>query len=154
PAAHYLMGGIDVDTRGRSSLRNLWAVGEAASTGVHGANRLASNSLLEGLVFAARAAADIEATAIESDFHDGTEDLSYETGPIPSDLATLRRVMWDLVGLVRTGEGLERAVATIADLRPRVDQHLTGRAMVDVAGWIARAALLRRESRGGHFRAD
>ncbi len=160
PALHYAMGGIATDLAGRASVDGLWAVGEAARTGVHGANRLASNSLLEGLVFANRAAvalaqeAPAEAPPIGSTALDIGEDREVE-----SETVALRRAMRALmtrdVGLERSEASLLRAEHGLARLEAeaptsawRLRMHL------EVACRIARAALARRESRGGHRRID
>ena len=155
PAAHYYMGGIDADTNGRTSVPGLWAVGECSSTGVHGANRLASNSLLEGLVFGARVALDVGSRA-EPDHH-GVEvprdglDLPVVAGPVIDDL---RRVMWDRVGLIRTGDGLWQARNAIVEMESTLARTIAGRNAADLALLITMAALRRSESRGGHYRAD
>lgn len=155
PAAHYYMGGIDADTNGRTSVPGLWAVGECSSTGVHGANRLASNSLLEGLVFGARVALDVQARA---DFEfNGVEvpkeglDLPVLAGPVIEDL---RQVMWDRVGLIRTGDGLWEARTSIIDMEPVLSRTIAGRNAADLGLLVTMAALKRSESRGGHYRAD
>jgi L-aspartate oxidase len=134
PAAHYTMGGIVTDLHGRTELPGLYAAGECACTGVHGANRLASNSMLECLVFGRRAAL---ATVSEPML---SADLELPTPPVapPPVTAELRQAMWSDVGLVRDGPGLEALV----------------RAPHPVAALVARSALARAESRGGHFRAD
>ena len=155
PAAHYYMGGIDADIRGRTSVPGLWAVGECSSTGVHGANRLASNSLLEGLVFGARVAADVETGAVAQEGpvevpEDGLE-LPVLAGPVLEDL---RQVMWDRVGLIRTGDGLWEARNALMDMEPILDRTIAGRNTADLAMLITMAALKRSESRGGHYRAD
>ncbi|MFP4554626.1 MAG: L-aspartate oxidase, partial [Actinomycetota bacterium] len=156
PAAHYYMGGIDTDTSGRTSIPGLWAVGECASTGVHGANRLASNSLLEGLVFGARVAADVEA-------HAGTEvPLSVE---VPEDgielpvvagpaLEDLRQVMWDGVGLIRSVDGMHEARSALVELERVLSRTSTGRNAAALGSLIISAALKRTESRGSHYRTD
>jgi L-aspartate oxidase len=155
PAAHYYMGGIDADANGRTSVPGLWAVGECSSTGVHGANRLASNSLLEGLVFGARVSANVatglvepvgEAVAPKEAF-----DLPLVAGPA---LEELRRIMWDRVGLVRTGAGLWEARNHILDLDSVLRRTIAGRVAADLALMVILAALRRSESRGGHYRAD
>ncbi|HEU4321284.1 MAG TPA: L-aspartate oxidase [Acidimicrobiia bacterium] len=155
PAAHYYMGGIDADTRGRTSIPGLWAVGECASTGVHGANRLASNSLLEGLVFGARVAVDVDAqaTAPNGDIEVPKEglDLPVVAGPVIEDL---RQVMWDRVGLIRTGDGLWAARNAIIDMEPVLRRTIGGRNAAELALLIIMSALRRSESRGGHYRAD
>ena len=156
PAAHYYMGGIDADTRGRTSVPGLWAVGECASTGVHGANRLTSNSLLEGLVFGARVAADVAAHA-ESVDHPAVEvpgdglELPVVAGPAIEDL---RQVMWDAVGLLRTGEGMQEARGDLIDMEGVLSRTATGRNAAALGSLIITAALKRTESRGSHYRTD
>src|SRR5437764_38226 len=174
PAAHYIMGGVRTDLEGRTTLPGLYAAGEVACTGVHGANRLASNSLLEGLVFGARAG------------RTAAEDLS-DSGALPASLADefeeagateeesagatsradarragaaalavrkrVRRLMWERVGILRSRASLTRALSEFeqiarAPLRPAPRNFLT------VATLISRAALWREESRGGHYRVD
>lgn len=155
PAAHYFMGGIDADTNGRTSIEGLWAVGECASTGVHGANRLASNSLLEGLVFGARVAVDVDARkrAPGGEVHVPEESLELPVvaGPV---LQELRSIMWNRVGLVRTGSGLWEARNAILEIEPVLRRTLAGRNAADLALMMVMAALRRSESRGGHYRAD
>jgi L-aspartate oxidase len=133
PAAHYTMGGVVTDLDGRTELSGLYAAGECACTGVHGANRLASNSMLECLVFGRRAAL----AAAESDLPRGVDPPPQPTASSPVT-DELRDAMWRDAGLVRDGSGLEGLV----------------RSPHPVARLIARSALTRRESRGGHFRAD
>jgi L-aspartate oxidase len=155
PAAHYYMGGIDSDVNGRTSVPGLWAVGECSSTGAHGANRLASNSLLEGLVFGARVSADVannlvepigEAVAPKEAF-----DLPMVAGPALEDL---RQIMWDRVGLVRTGDGLWEARNNILEMESVLRRTISGRVAVELSLMVVLAALRRSESRGGHYRAD
>jgi L-aspartate oxidase len=169
PAAHYMMGGIDTDEWGRTSLPGLFAAGETACTGVHGANRLASNSLLEGLVFGARAGQAMQeaprAAPLKADrvlvANSSVQAVEAET--LEAD--GIRDLMWRSAGLFRTREGLARAVARLerAYVAARVEarDHASGdghvwrrRNLATVAVLIARAALRREESRGGHFRAD
>ncbi|CAN5387304.1 MAG: L-aspartate oxidase [Acidimicrobiia bacterium] len=156
PAAHYHMGGVVVDGAGRSSLPGLYACGEASVTGLHGANRLASNSLLEGLVFGVRVADAIRLAGLER-----VEVVEVPTAGVgltldddPEAVASLRRLMWDHAGVMRTEDGLRRAVAGIETLAPSVAVGVTGRNMITVARWVVRAALARRESRGAHHRLD
>lgn len=155
PAAHYFMGGIDSDTSGRTTVAGLWAVGECSSTGVHGANRLGSNSLLEGLVFGASVAADVATSGQGSDgavsVPQDALDLPVNPGPALEDL---RRVMWDRVGLVRTGDGLWEARNAILDLQSVLGRTIAGRNAAELGLMIVMAALRRSESRGGHYRAD
>ena len=127
PAAHYHMGGVDVDLDGRTSVTGLWAAGEVACTGVHGANRLASNSLLEGLVFGARVARSVgEALAHLRQARRRRPPCRWPS-PSPADDANeaaveaeIRGLMWDAVGLVRTGEGLREALARLEALEARL----------------------------------
>src|SRR5262245_30242954 len=179
PAAHYIMGGVDTDERGRTSLSALYAAGEVACTGVHGANRLASNSLLEGLVFGARAATAMQkapaAAALGSDRvvvdgswlfdHPGnaqpvgpTASPQSAEAPVSMTSDAVRDLMWRSAGLFRTREDLGRAVAALdAADAAAPDPTAEGwrhRNLVTVARLIARAARRREESRGGHFRAD
>jgi L-aspartate oxidase len=157
PAAHYHMGGIHVDGCGRSSLDGLWACGEVAATGAHGANRLASNSLLEAVVFAARIADDIQGLLPNhkvvawsgEDADDGLED-----GEGQSALMTrLRQVMSRHVGVVRDADGLSEALQTFAGLEAGARAPQLKNALI-AARMIAATALVRRESRGGHQRSD
>jgi L-aspartate oxidase len=159
PAAHYHMGGIATDLGGRSSLPGLWAVGETARTGVHGANRLASNSLLEGAVFGHRAALDIEASGMANGV--GIAALraagapGLEPDPQPDVIAALRDLMWARVGLIRHHTGLMSALEEIDRLGEKIEPGVSvGANMVAVARMITSAALLRTESRGGHYRTD
>ncbi|MBU1865210.1 MAG: L-aspartate oxidase [Actinobacteria bacterium] len=159
PAAHYHMGGIATDLGGRSSLPGLWAVGETARTGVHGANRLASNSLLEGAVFGHRAALDIEAAGMGNGVGiaalRAAEAPGLEPDPQPDVISELRDLMWARVGLIRHHTGLMSALEEIDRLGEKIEPGVSvGANMVAVARMIASAALLRTESRGGHYRTD
>jgi L-aspartate oxidase len=161
PAAHYHMGGVDVDLDGRTSLPGLWAAGEVACTGVHGANRLASNSLLEALVFGARVARSVAEAlphlrrpAATRAFRTSTR-AEPEAEPHAAVEAGIRRLMWEKAGLVRTGEGLRAAVEEIRALAESVPAGAgESRSLATVARLVATAALARPESRGAHFRAD
>lgn len=155
-AAHYHMGGVATDTEGRTSLRGLWACGEVAATGVHGANRLASNSLLEALVFGARVAEAIvcERSGPQTALVRQTTPKAWS--PQPAGLRqALRASMSAKVGVVRTETGLDEALEALSQLQA----NLTGGTselhnMVTVAGLVAQAARARRESRGSHSRGD
>jgi L-aspartate oxidase len=155
------MGGVAVDEHGRSSLPGLWAAGEVSSTGVHGANRLASNSLLEALVFGARVAVGVReaagAAVSPTRARLGVRRLPaprHGSGDAPV-VAELRDEMWRRAGLVRDATGLEEALRRIDGWRSN-SSELGGEAsnLLDVAMLVARAALARRESRGGHSRRD
>jgi L-aspartate oxidase len=158
PAAHYHMGGVLVDPSGRTSLDGLWACGEVACTGVHGANRLASNSLLEAVVFGGRVAEDVAGREAFAAAPRGPLPEALPTDDVVSDAAlvsTLRTLMWEKVGLLREERGLSSAVATIASLEDRLGETRSEAAnLVTVGGLVARAARSRRESRGSHFRLD
>ncbi|KDA06548.1 L-aspartate oxidase [Microbacterium sp. CH12i] len=159
PAAHYLMGGIITDLDGRTSIPGLFAVGEVARTGVHGANRLASNSLLEGAVFAARAAA-----AVTSPFesrkllHPRGEWHNLRDSKVPHDRSGLQQLMWDNVGLLRTEGGLVEALDSIRSwaaapapiATPRTRAEHEDASLLQLAEAMASAALARAESVGAH----
>ena len=163
PAAHYWMGGIRTDEYGRTSLRGLFAVGETACTGVHGANRLASNSLLESLVFAWRAADALTTAAFVTPPPAApqatTIPLAEERpqgasrSPARADIQTL---MWRLVGLERDADGLREALATLGTWAVDGDSvaDLENRNLLELARLVAIAALAREESRGAHDRTD
>jgi len=180
PAAHYIMGGVDTDEWARTSVPGLFAAGEVACTGVHGANRLASNSLLEGLVFGARAARAMidapQAAPLKADrVGAGSLELG-ASGPVaslesppasaqhlaPSTLrlapTEVRDLMWRRAGLFRTRDGLAEAVAALEQAQttssPTTAEGWRERNLLTVARLIARAALRREESRGGHYRED
>jgi L-aspartate oxidase len=169
PAAHYMCGGISTDLEGRTTIPGLWAIGECACTGLHGANRLASNSLLEGAVFAHRAA-----VATKNVEKPKPQDVpEWDVGSaVPSDEAVvvthnwdeLRRLMWNYVGIVRTTKRLERAARRIAVLQEEIQeyywQHLVTRDLLELrniataAELIVKCALSRKESRGLHYTLD
>ncbi|MFM8552634.1 MAG: L-aspartate oxidase [Nitrospiraceae bacterium] len=170
PSAHYMMGGVKTDTVGATSLPGLFAAGEVACSGVHGANRLASNSLLEGLVFGARAAKAAIASAARDPR--AAEALpshragEWAAGP-PVDIedadklrSSLRRVMWGKVGVVRTRDSLVSATGQLSRWERALDRPFTTRLalevknMVQVGRCIAEAALWRQNSVGAHYRAD
>ena len=157
PAAHYHMGGIDVDLDGRTSIPGLWATGEVACTGVHGANRLASNSLLEGLVFGARAASSVDQTwpalpRPSARWSPGTLPVAAMEARAADVEIEVRRLMWDKVGLVRSADALRDALGRLEGLAASAVGAT--RNLVTVARLVAAAAAARPESRGAHFRAD
>ena len=149
PTAHYHMGGVMTDVDGRTGIPGLYAIGECASTGLHGANRLASNSLAEGLVSAARVARQIEASEAAPGASSAPAPAIPPALP-PLALQRLRQAMSRHCGVERTGAGLEDLVALIDTLRA---EHGEADALI-AARFIATGALKRTESRGGHFRAD
>jgi len=163
PAEHFHMGGVKTDKRGRASVPGLWAVGEVACTGLHGANRLASNSLLEAVVFGARVAEDVADACGQVSAIDIVPRLATQSQQVtPEEIAEdriassrLRKLMTENVGVERSAAGLSSALAEIVQLRnshQAADPHLSG--MLNTAEIITVAALKREESRGGHFRTD
>ena len=167
PSAHYMMGGVWTDLNGATTVPGLFAAGEVACSGVHGANRLASNSLLEGLVFGARAAAAAVAFAEGQEISKLTaQDTALRAGPfgILEDeeklRSSLRRTMWGQVGVIRSGESLVRACAQLSRWAQLVALPFATRAaleiknMVQVAQCVAEAALWRENSVGAHYRSD
>ncbi|HXS08190.1 MAG TPA: L-aspartate oxidase [Rhizomicrobium sp.] len=152
PAAHYHMGGIASDARGRSSLPGLWAAGECAATGLHGANRLASNSLLEGLVFGDRVAEDVKAiVAIGTAKGQPPAPKAFALAPPPH---VLRAAMSRYVGLERNADGLAQALGVIARLEQSSGGEPALLNMLATARLVIVGALNRQESRGGHWRSD
>lgn len=157
PAAHYTMGGVRTDAFGRASLAGLYAAGEVACTGVHGANRLASNSLLEGLVFGARAGERAAMEAPESVEEASPPDWDYggeaDWRIDDGTQSEVKRIMWERVGIVRNEEGLKEALRLLEEIAER---PLNTRSwnFVTLARLVTRAALARKESRGAHYRSD
>ncbi|MFN0217927.1 MAG: L-aspartate oxidase [Hyphomicrobium sp.] len=160
PAEHYHMGGIATDARGRTSLLGLWAVGEVASTGLHGANRLASNSLLEAVVFGARAAADIASIPRRGRQGHFVQPKRI-SGPRPTDpgqraaaVTQLRNLMTSYVGVVRNAKGLRFALSQLKRIEREAGDDSVLSNMALAARLVAHSALKRKESRGGHYRSD
>ncbi len=171
PAQHYTCGGVLIDLDGRTDLPGLYAAGECSESGLHGANRLASNSLLECFVFGEAAARDIIARWEElappppvKPWDESRVTDSDEEVVIKQTWTEIRRFMWNYVGIVRTTKRLERAAHRIALLRREVDEYYSQfrlttdlielRNLIEVADLIVRSALVRRESRGLHYTAD
>ena len=172
PAEHYMMGGIRTDLDGATNVRGLLACGECACTGVHGANRLASNSMLEGLVFGIRTVR--AAIALKQEARAGEPALNGKylraastcqaqqasDEEIEAAKTRLRAEMWSGVGLVRSGERLKKALVAINELYARFGQPAISRSaielanMIEVAWLVTRACLAREESRGAHYRTD
>ena len=154
PAAHYHMGGIAVDAQGRTSLRGLWAGGEVSCTGAHGANRLASNSLLEAVVYAARIADDIDGSPVVAPTRAlGALDPPRNGEMLPLSEQNLRTMMTSHVGVIRDGDRLAEAVRTFAAIE-RDTGNIALRNMATAALLVATSAWSRRESRGAHYRLD
>ncbi|WES67144.1 L-aspartate oxidase [Superficieibacter sp. HKU1] len=171
PAAHYTCGGVMVDEAGRTDVDGLYAIGEVSYTGLHGANRMASNSLLECLVYGWSAAEDIKArlsTIGQNDllpaWDESRVDNADERVVIQHNWHELRLLMWDYVGIVRTTRRLERALRRITMLQQEIDEYyahfrvsnnlLELRNLVQVAELIVRCAMMRKESRGLHYTLD
>jgi L-aspartate oxidase len=158
PATHYTMGGVTTDLAGRSSIPRLYACGEVARTGVHGANRLASNSILEGLVFAERVARDMASAATLSSLPPEEEwrvPPLHDRGAAQVAANTISSALWEHAGIVRSADGLRTCLSILDDLAARLQPGATEeKNLVDTGRLIARSALLREESRGGHFRSD
>ena len=171
PAAHYTCGGVLTDLRGATDLQGLYAIGETAFTGLHGANRMASNSLLECLVYARSAATDIlehlprtEAPGVIPPWDESRVTDSDEEVVVAHNWEELRRFMWDYVGIVRTTKRLERAKRRVDLLLGEIDEYyghfrvtndlIELRNLALVADLIIRSALSRRESRGLHYTLD
>lgn len=157
PAVHYVMGGVRSDTHGRTTLKGLYAAGEVTCTGVHGANRLASNSLLEGLVFGARAADAAIADELPHSQTAEAEPVDFDLSQWRLDPRTKSRVqelMWKQAGLIRRGPDLQSAVDELTKLATDENVNQRTRNFAMLARLMAEAALWRQESRGGHYRAD
>jgi L-aspartate oxidase len=154
PAAHYAMGGVRTDLDGRTTIERLFAAGEVACTGVHGANRLASNSLLEGIVFGARSGRVMRETLSSEGGPSGSPP---ESSTPAASVEEIQRLAWENCGIAREGQTLEAAIVAFerdSPPRPLTAHELTARNVRDVALLIARTALARRESRGAHYRMD
>jgi L-aspartate oxidase len=147
PAAHYAMGGVRTDLDGRTNVPRLFAAGEAACTGVHGANRLASNSLLEGVVFGIRAGRAMREATAANPGRVEARPLSIAT----QSLTAVQRIAWEKCGILRSAEGL---IDGIEQLKAIGAQSPEEHSIREVALLIARCALAREESRGAQFRTD
>ena len=158
PASHYCMGGIRTDLWGRSTVPGLYAAGEVSCTGVHGANRLASNSLLEGLVFGARAGEAAAEDSTDMTVSGNAAGPESSNGHRDNHISTavkkrVKRLMWERVGIIRDRDSLQRAIREF-DQISKSNLSNSSRNFVTLAMLVAQAALWREESRGGHFRSD
>ncbi len=163
PAAHYAMGGVRTDLEGKTNIRGLYAAGEAACTGVHGANRLASNSLLEGLVFGERAGkamrSELGRSGPSEKDSPGSNKANEPDAATEEVIGEIQDLMWRDVGIVRTGAGLRRAIQQLEGLgervsRPRSRRGWEAQNLRTVGLLVAQCALAREESRGAHYRTD
>ena len=170
PAAHYQCGGVQVSHDGETGISGLYAIGEVSCTGLHGANSLASNSLLEALVYAHRAADHalanpaLPSDATLPDWHSGDATDADEMVVVSHNWDELRRMMWDYVGIVRTTKRLKRALSRVQHLQEEIQDYywdftvtsdlLELRNLATVAELIVKSALQREESRGLHYTLD
>lgn len=163
PAAHFAMGGVRTDLDGKTSIAGLYAAGEVAANGVHGANRLHGNALLEALVFGARAGAAIRQELQPASRTARPPRAAYSNGPVDAGVEELigqiQDLMWNEVGLVRTRLGMEKAIKTLEEVAPKFAHSKTRRGheaanLHSAALLVARSALAREESRGAHYRVD
>lgn len=163
PAAHYCMGGIRTDLNGKTTITGLYAAGEVAATGVHGANRRPSNSLLESLVYGARAGKAMREELTSAGRIEPQAKAAFSNGPVDAGvedlIAQLQDLMWNDVGIVRTRTAMQRTVKILEEMAPKVACPKTCRAheaanLHLAASLVARSALAREESRGAHYRID
>jgi L-aspartate oxidase len=163
PAAQFCMGGVRTDLDGRTTIRGLFAAGEVAATGVHGANRLPSNALLEALVYGTRAGKAMRNTEKTSSKLESQPLAAYSNGPVDIGIEDLigqiQDLMWSEAGIVRTRMGLQKAVKTLEEIAPRLAHPKTRRGheasnLHLAASLVARSALAREESRGSHYRME
>jgi L-aspartate oxidase len=163
PAAHFSVGGVRTDLDGKTTVAGLYAAGEAAATGVHGANRLPGNSLLEGLVYGARAGKAMREEVKAGSRQDVSPKPAYSNGPVEPGIDDLigqiQLILENEIGIVRTRMGMQKAIKTLEEMAPRLVHPKTRRAheasSLHLAGLlVARSALAREESRGAHYRMD
>jgi len=163
PAAQFFVGGVRTDLDGKTNIPGLFAAGEAASTGVHGAERLPSNALLEGIVYGARAGKAMREVAKGTTKPGSEPQAAYSNGPVDAGveelISQIQQLMWNEVGIVRTRQGLQKAVKTLEEIKPKLEHPKTRRrheaANLHLAATlVARSALAREESRGSHYRME
>ena len=163
PAAHYSVGGVRTDLEGKTTLHGLYAAGEVASTGIHGANRMPGNSLLESLVYGARAGKAMRAVERSASFAPSEPKAAYSNGPIEVGVEELigqvQDLMWSEVGIVRMRTGMQKALKALQEMAPKLSNPKTRRGYEAAnlhlaAQLVTRSALAREESRGAHYRMD
>jgi L-aspartate oxidase len=163
PAAHFAVGGVRTDLDGKTNVAGLYAAGEVAANGVHGANRLHGNALLEGLVFGARAGAAMRQELRPPSHLARPPKAAYSNGPVDAGVEDLigqiQNLMWNEVGLVRTRLGMQKAIKTLEEMSGKLAHSKTRRGheaanLHTAALLVARSALAREESRGAHYRVD
>jgi len=163
PAAHFCMGGVRTDLDGKTSVAGLYAAGEVAATGVHGANRLPSNSLLESLVYGARAGKAMRVELRPAPNKEASHKAAFSNGPVDAGaeglITQIQDLMWNEVGIVRTRIAMQKAIKSLEEMAPKLANPKTRRAHeaanLHLAGLlVARSALAREESRGAHYRID
>jgi L-aspartate oxidase len=163
PAAHFSVGGVRTDVDGKTNVAGLYAAGEAAATGVHGANRLASNSLLEGLVYGARAGKAMREEVSPVSRGGASPKAAYSNGPVDAGIEDLigqiQLISENEIGIVRTRMGMQKAIKTLEEMAPRLAHPKTRRSYEAsnlhlAALLLARSALAREESRGAHYRME
>jgi L-aspartate oxidase len=163
PAAHFCLGGVRTDLNGRTNLAGLFAAGETAATGVHGANRFPSNSLLESLVYGARSGRAMREELKPTSTTTTLPKAAYSNGPVDAGaeelITQIQTVMWSDVGIVRTRMGMQKAIKALEEIAPKIAHPKTRRAheaanLHLAALLVARSALAREESRGAHYRMD
>lgn len=163
PAAHYSIGGVRTDLDGKTNVAGLYAAGEVAATGVHGANRLPSNSLLEDLVFGTRSGEAMRTAEKPASGSARQPRAAYSNGPVEpgmeETIGQIQDLMWNEVGIVRTRMGMQKAVKTLEEMAPKLAHPKTRRGheasnLHLAASLVARSALAREESRGAHYRID
>ena len=163
PAAHFNVGGIRTDLDGKTSVSGLYAAGEVACTGVHGANRMPGNSLLESLVYGSRAAKAMRTAERSASAPPSEPKTAYSNGPVDIGveeiIGQIQDLMWNEVGIVRMRTGMQKALKTLEEMTPKLSKPKTRRGyeaanLLLAAQLVARSALAREESRGAHYRMD
>lgn len=163
PAAYFSVGGVRTDLDGKTKVAGLYAAGEVATTGLHGANRFPSNSLLEALVYGARAGKAMRAELKDASVRSAEPQAAYANGPVEAGveevIGQIREIMWTGVGIVRTRAGMQKAVTALEEMSPKLAYPKTRRGFEAAnihlsALWVAKSALGREETRGAHYRME